>query len=180
MRHRVTLNDCYRLFFLSILLSDANKHPISSCNIHVCLKFSCKIPYQGKQTSMKLEWLEWFHEEITEMTDTDRKEKNTKVNTPDWPGDVKLIFSIQRSKEKWSIWKECVRVSLYHFNHGCSIPQRLTVWRVICSSSLIKVYRKVILMKTKFQWLNFGLRILNNTRKYILDYSCFPWKHILC
>lgn len=31
-----------------------------------------------------------------------------------------------------------------------------------------------------FQWLNFGLRILNNTRKYILDYSCFPWKHILC
>lgn len=131
-------------------------------------------------TFMKLEWLKWFHEEITEMTDADRKEKNTKVNTPDWPGDVKLIFSIQRSKEKWSIWKECVRVSLYHFNHGCSIPQRLTVWRVICSSSLIKVWRKVILMNTKFQWLNIGLRILSNTRKYILDYSCFPWNHILC
>lgn len=32
---------------------------------------------------MKLEWLKWFHEEITqmtEMTDADRKEKNTKVN----------------------------------------------------------------------------------------------------
>lgn len=52
---------------------------------------------------MKLEWLEWFHEEITEiteMTDADRKEKNTKVNTPDWPGDVKLIFRDTKIKGK--------------------------------------------------------------------------------
>lgn len=34
------------------------------------------------------------------MTDANRKEKNTKVNTPDWPGDVKLIFRDTKIKGK--------------------------------------------------------------------------------